>query len=54
MGRLNVPDPLPVIHGLLAASAQIGGWSLVTRNAADLARRGVALLNPFDRQRCVG
>jgi toxin FitB len=47
-GRLNVPDPLPVIDGLLAASAKIRGWTLVTRNTVDLARSGVALLNPFD------
>jgi predicted nucleic acid-binding protein len=47
-GRLNVPDPLPVIDGLLAASAKIRGWTLVTRNAADVARSGVALLNPFE------
>jgi hypothetical protein len=32
-----VPDPLPVIDGLLAASAKIGGWTLVTRNTADVA-----------------
>jgi hypothetical protein len=48
-GRLNVPDPLPVIDGLLAASARIRGWTLVTRNTADLARTAVMLLNPFDR-----
>jgi toxin FitB len=47
-GRLNVPDPLPVIDGLLAASAKVRGWTLVTRNTADIARTGVALLNPFD------
>ncbi|SRR6266567_1599594 len=47
-GRLNVPDPLPVIDGLLAASAKTRGWTLVTRNTADLARSGVMLLNPFD------
>jgi predicted nucleic acid-binding protein len=47
-GRLNVPDPLPVIDGLLAASAKIRGWTLVTRNTADIACSGVALLNPFD------
>jgi predicted nucleic acid-binding protein len=47
-GRLNVPDPLPVIDGLLAASARVRGWTLVTRNTGDLARSGVALLNPFD------
>jgi predicted nucleic acid-binding protein len=46
-GRLNVPDPLPVIDGLLAASARIRGWTLVTRNTADLARSEVMLINPF-------
>jgi predicted nucleic acid-binding protein len=47
-GRLNVPDPLPVIDGLLAASAKVRGWTLVTGNTADLRRSGVALLNPFE------
>jgi toxin FitB len=47
-GRLNGPDPLPFIDGLLAASAKIRGWTLVTRNTADVARSGVALLNPFE------
>ena len=47
-GWLNVLDPLPVIDGLLAASAKIRGWTLVTRNTADLQRSGVALLNPFE------
>ena len=31
-GRFNVPDPLPVINGLLAASAKVRGWTLVTRH----------------------
>lgn len=47
-GRLNLPDPLPVIDGLLAACARVRGWTLVTRNTADLARSGTALLNPFE------
>jgi toxin FitB len=47
-GRLNVPDPLPVIDGLLAASAKVRGWTFVTRNTADLAHCPVTLLNPFD------
>jgi predicted nucleic acid-binding protein len=47
-GRLTARDPLPVIDGLLAASAQASGWTLVTRNIRDLERSGVALLNPFD------
>ena len=47
-GRLNVPDPLPVVDGLLAATASRWDWTLVTRNVKDLARTGVRLLNPFD------
>ncbi len=46
-GRMNVPDPLPVIDGLLAATARIRGMTLATRNTRDIARTGVALLNPF-------
>lgn len=47
-GRMNVPDPLPVIDGLLAATAKAHGLTFVTRNTADLARSGAALLNPWD------
>lgn len=46
-GRINSPDPLPVIDGLLAATALEHGLTLVTRNVRDVARSGVALLNPF-------
>ncbi len=45
--RLNVPDPLPVIDSLLAATARIHGLTLVTRNVVDFQRTGVTLLNPF-------
>jgi toxin FitB len=45
--RLSVPGPLPLIDGLLAATAQVHGLTLVTRNIADIARTGVSLLNPF-------
>ena len=44
---LNVPDPLPLIDGLLAATAKVYGLTLVTRNVADISRTGVSLLNPF-------
>lgn len=46
-GRLNVPDPLPVVDGLLAATAQVHGLTLATRNVKDVARTGVPLVNPF-------
>jgi predicted nucleic acid-binding protein len=44
---LSVPDPPPLIDGLLAASAKVHGLTLVTRSVADVARTGVALLDPF-------
>ena len=47
-GRLNVPDRLPAVDGLLAATALVHGWTLVTRNTSDVARTGVELLNPFE------
>lgn len=46
--RLSVPDPLPVVDGLLAATARVHGLTLVTRNTADVQRTGVALVNPFE------
>jgi len=45
---LGVPGLLFVIDGLLAASAKVRRWTLVTRDTADLARSGVLLLNPSD------
>lgn len=47
-GSLNVPDPLPVVDGLLAATAKVRGWTLVTRNTRHVERTGVRLLNPFE------
>jgi len=46
-GRLNVPDPVPVIDGLMAATALVHNWTLVTRNVRDVTSTGVRLLNPF-------
>ncbi len=45
--RLSVPQPLPLIDGLLAATAQVHALTLVTRNTADVARTGVSVINPF-------
>jgi predicted nucleic acid-binding protein len=39
--------PIPVIDGLLAATAAINGLTLVTRNDRDIAGLGAAVLNPF-------
>jgi predicted nucleic acid-binding protein len=46
-GALNVPDPIPTVDGLLAATALVHGLTMVTRNTRDVARTGVALYNPF-------
>jgi predicted nucleic acid-binding protein len=46
-GRYNVPDPLPVLDSLLAATASMHGLTLVTRNVKDVERTGVNCLNPF-------
>jgi len=46
-GRINVPNALPVVDGLMAATARVRGLTFVTRNTADLAHTGVRLLNPF-------
>jgi predicted nucleic acid-binding protein len=44
---LNVPDPVPVVDGLLAATALERDLVLVTRNTADIERTGVAAVSPF-------
>jgi predicted nucleic acid-binding protein len=46
-GRLSVPNPLPAVDGLIAATAKIKGLTLVTRNVRDIARTDVAFLNPW-------
>jgi toxin FitB len=46
-GRLNSVTRLPVVDGLLAATAKVRGWTLVTRNTRDVAGTGVRLLDPF-------
>ena len=45
-GRLNVPDPVPTVDGLLAATALVHGLTLVTRNTRDVVRTGVSVLDP--------
>jgi toxin FitB len=45
--RLGIPNRLPLIDGLLAATAKVRGLTLVTRNIGDIRRTGIALLDPF-------
>jgi predicted nucleic acid-binding protein len=46
-GRMSVPDPLPAVDGVLAATARILGLTLVTRNTADVEGTGIELFDPF-------
>jgi len=46
-GRLSVPNPVPVVDGLMAATALVHDWTLVTRNVGDVASTGVRFLDPF-------
>ena len=47
-GRLSPVRPIPVIDGLLAATARVHDMTLVTRNTPDVEGLGVPVLNPFD------
>jgi hypothetical protein len=46
-GRQQYAHPLPAGGGLLAATAQAYGFTLVTRNVRDFQRSGAWVLNPF-------
>lgn len=46
--RLHVPDRQSERDALIAATALVHSLKLVTRNAADFARMGVDLLNPWE------
>ncbi|GAA3748949.1 hypothetical protein HDA32_001201 [Spinactinospora alkalitolerans] len=46
-GRLNVPDPISTVDGLMAATAKVHGWTLVTRNTKDVAHSGAKVIDPF-------
>ncbi len=46
-GRLNAAQPLPVVDGLLAATAIEHDLTLVTRDSRTLASSGARLLSPW-------
>lgn len=46
-GRQQYEQPLPVIDGLIAATAQVHGMVIVTRNVKDFELAPVQVLNPF-------
>jgi predicted nucleic acid-binding protein len=44
---MSAQRPIPVIDGLLAATAKVHRMTLVTRNDDDVAGLGAMVLNPF-------
>lgn len=44
---LDVPDRMPTVDGLIAATALVHSLVVVTRNTADFERRKIAVFNPF-------
>lgn len=46
-GRMSAMRPIPVVDGLLAASAKVRDLTLVTRNTKQLIGLGARLLDPF-------
>lgn len=46
--RLHVPDRKNERDALIAATALVNKMTVVTRNTADFAPTGVALINPWD------
>ena len=46
-GRLSAIRSIPVVDGLLAATAMIHDLTLVTRNGRDVEGLGAKVLNPF-------
>jgi predicted nucleic acid-binding protein len=48
-GRLSSIRSLPVVDGLLAATASIHKMTLVTRNLRDMEGTGVLLFNPWEK-----
>jgi predicted nucleic acid-binding protein len=47
-GKMNVPDPISTVDGLLAATAKLHDCTLVTRNVKDIMRCNISYYNPFD------
>jgi toxin FitB len=46
-GRMSVPNPPPVVDGLLAATAKMLGLTLATRDIGDVEPTGVPCVDPF-------
>ena len=48
-GQISAIRPVPVVDGLLAATAMAHDMTLVTRNVSDVEGLGVRVLDPFSR-----
>lgn len=46
-GHLVADRQVSMADGLIAATAKVRGWTVVTRNVKDFDATGVRLLNPF-------
>jgi len=46
-GRLNTQRTIPVIDGLLSATARVHGLDIATRNVEDFKKLGIRIVNPF-------
>ena len=49
-GRVGIPDPLPDVDGLIAATALVHNLVVGTRNVKHIAPAGVRCFNPFERR----
>lgn len=47
-GRMSAVRPVPVVDGLLAATAMVNRMTLVTRNDREIIGLGATVLNPFE------
>ena len=46
-GRQSRVQPVPAVDALIAATAKVYDWTLVTRNTKDFVHTDVRVLNPF-------
>lgn len=48
-GRIDAAAPTPVEDALMAATAKVRGFVLVTRNTSHVVHTGVRVLNPWEQ-----
>lgn len=46
-GHHDARRPMPIVDGLIGATAEVNDWTIVTRNVGDFEHLPVRLLNPF-------